>query len=316
MLSIAKSRYHLPGQLLFLICNGFGLLLGTIYNIKTPDLYPNNSHHTLGWALTWIILAHSVMAVIRLYAGQTNAWRSGTTAERATFIPASQPFRGEHEQIYRNSNDSGQGTERASSSLHSSSSSVNDIPGMRDLPIYEQGDEEQEKPRYLRGSTIDAYLASNISGRFSSRVVSVNAFLHNLIDRLLLPLGFVAICTGLVTMTGIFVSEAVQVFLYSVDISDVEIAERNKHLQRPSAFHQRRSFRILWRAHSWPMVRLLRYIWLGLERQAAGSDSRSQGCEDAICRVCRIVSNIPLRLHQCLARTSSGLGSAVDCTGF
>ncbi|KAG7106629.1 putative membrane protein C3B8.06 like [Verticillium longisporum] len=57
MLSLARSRYTLASQSVFLAINALGVLVGTIYNAATPDLYPNNAHHKAGWAFTWVALA-------------------------------------------------------------------------------------------------------------------------------------------------------------------------------------------------------------------------------------------------------------------
>ncbi|PNH27736.1 hypothetical protein VD0002_g10084 [Verticillium dahliae] len=57
MLSLARSRYTLASQSVFLAFNALGVLVGAIYNAATPDLYPNNAHHKAGWVFTWIALA-------------------------------------------------------------------------------------------------------------------------------------------------------------------------------------------------------------------------------------------------------------------
>ncbi|KAG7149277.1 putative membrane protein C3B8.06 like [Verticillium longisporum] len=57
MLSLARSRYTLASQSVFLAFNALGVLVGAIYNAATPDLYPNNAHHKAGWVFTWISLA-------------------------------------------------------------------------------------------------------------------------------------------------------------------------------------------------------------------------------------------------------------------
>lgn len=52
MLSIGRSRLTLPMQAAFPFTNTFGILVSIIYNHKTPDMYENNSHHKIGWAIT------------------------------------------------------------------------------------------------------------------------------------------------------------------------------------------------------------------------------------------------------------------------
>ena len=69
MLSLARSRYRLTAQLVFLAVNGGGVLLGTIYNASTPDLYPNNAHHKLGWIVTWTVCAQVVVGLLSSVVG-------------------------------------------------------------------------------------------------------------------------------------------------------------------------------------------------------------------------------------------------------
>src|SRR5271170_3425332 len=117
MFSISRSNLALPIQFLFLVVNGVGVAFGTIYNIKTPDLYENNAHHKIGWIATWIMTAQVAMALVFVYSGRFKKTQA-PASERAAFLPVSvEPMAQENVQPYthyRWSGDSGQGTERSS----------------------------------------------------------------------------------------------------------------------------------------------------------------------------------------------------------
>merc|ERR1712036_46068 len=68
--SVAQSRFALPSQVVFFLANAVGLVLGTIYNANTPDLYENNAHHKMGWVFTWFAAAWIILGVLNIYAGR------------------------------------------------------------------------------------------------------------------------------------------------------------------------------------------------------------------------------------------------------
>lgn len=203
MISIARSRYTLAVQFLFLITNAIGIFLITIYNASTPDLYPNNAHHKLGWILTWVICAQAVLGVISAYAKRNDEG----------FMPISTEAMAEHQrrdelrraETYRFSNDSGQGTEPNTESLRSQSisSTHSDLP---DAHTHEE-DEDEEKG-LMHGSKVDKFLKSKIP-MLSGRVLKVVRFSYNAVDRLILILGFVGFTTGIITYGGFFMGPKV-----------------------------------------------------------------------------------------------------------
>ncbi len=213
MLSIARSKLGLVAQFSFLVMNGLGVLLATIYNSKTPDLYPNNAHHPLGWFLTWVVCAHTCIAFIHAYTKRTK-----TGPERVPFIPISTHAMEEHRRIqnltvaqdYRFSNDSGQGTERNTDSLRSHSMSSLDEVHEGKVPDREGGHEAGYKATGERVSLADSvlgrFLKETLPGLLSSRSSHVMEFVYETINRLILILGFVALTTGIATYGGIFVS--------------------------------------------------------------------------------------------------------------
>ncbi|KAK2757689.1 hypothetical protein FQN54_004658 [Arachnomyces sp. PD_36] len=213
MFSIARSRLALPTQFLFLILNSLGLLIGIIYNSQTPDLYENNAHHKIGWIATWAMIAQTVMGMILAYSGRGRK-DQGSPHERASFLPSTMNGHGGpyptgpmHE--YRWSGDSGQGTERASSSI---SSPMSPTSGLRitdpdefdryGKPEGELADEVTGNSR--RNSIIDRIFSRRLSGLVSGRGISIISAVYGTIDRLILFLGFIAIVSGGVVYGGIF----------------------------------------------------------------------------------------------------------------
>ncbi|KAI2795160.1 hypothetical protein POX_a01765 [Penicillium oxalicum] len=211
MLSVARSRLALPSQFFFLVVNGVGVLAGIIYNSQTPDLYENNAHHKIGWIVTWVFGAQVVLALIFAYAGRGESSSEKVSYEQATFLPVATE---EHEHTfpahathgYRWSRDSGQGTEPGSPTHNSSSSSFGSPLECDDG--FEKPEEElpvQPTPAHgwLHNTVMDRFLSKRVPGLVSSRVLRAFNGVYNVVDRIILPFGFVAIATGAVTYGGI-----------------------------------------------------------------------------------------------------------------
>ncbi|KAL1956214.1 hypothetical protein VTO42DRAFT_7561 [Malbranchea cinnamomea] len=215
MFSVARSRLALPTQFLFLVVNAFGLLLGIIYNASTPDLYENNVHHKIGWIVTWVMVAEVVMGLLFAYSDKDKPSRS--SHERVAFLPVSTTEAQDHHE-YRWSGDSGQGTERSSSSLQRSRFSSLDrgrrmSRGEENDPLAEKPDEEDDveiespspiRRRFFKNNAIDRFLSSRIPGLLSHRVLKVLRIIYIVIERIILPFGFIAMVTGGVVYGGIF----------------------------------------------------------------------------------------------------------------
>ncbi|KAI9827650.1 MAG: hypothetical protein M1819_006939 [Sarea resinae] len=217
MLSIARSRLTLLVQFVFLVVNAFGILTGVIYNSKTPDLYPNNAHHKLGWIVTWVVSAQALMGLLHIYAGRSTK-HSVAEDERAAFIPVSTEAMAEHQRSngrqsfhdYRYSRDSGQGTERASSFGSSSPAEEHEdlqLPEIHprySLAIAGEDDIEEEKRGFLRNTAIDSFLSRKVPGLLSTRLWRILGFVYDVIDRIIIPFGFITLTAGIVTFAGIF----------------------------------------------------------------------------------------------------------------
>lgn len=226
MLSIARSRYTLALQFVFLAANALGVLLGTIYNNSTPDLYPNNAHHKLGWLVTWVVLAQVLIGLLGRLAGalKNESRETANKSEYQSFIPVSTAAMAEHHRInesrftheYRLSNDSGQGTEPCTESLrsHSRSSSNEVSPRISDAhrKEYIEGDDDLEDglpmpmPSSRNGNKSNSIFVK-VAGKISSRIWTILLSVYNFIDRVILLLGFVALCLGIITYGRFFVSD-------------------------------------------------------------------------------------------------------------
>lgn len=214
MLSIARSRFTLPSQLAFLATNALALILGLAYNHKSPELYENNSHGKTGWIITWIASAWVFMWVIQMYTGPSASQSMGDETHFMTVANMAR-YQCVHDEVpipLRYSNDSGQGTERNSSSLfgHSRSPSVESEDQQfigQQRPYAEADDEsfneESEKRGFLRNTSVDRFFSRNVARFAVGRTLKVIRFFYVLFERTLLVQGFVAISTGTVVLGGI-----------------------------------------------------------------------------------------------------------------
>ena len=213
MLSISRSRHRFLAQFMFIATNAVGVLLATVYNSSTPDLYPNNAHHKLGWVLTWIVVAHVLLGMLSTYVDRKH---DGDVEERTSFIPISQAAMREHQRVnslrfqdaHRFSYDSGHGTEPNTESLrsHSISSAGSEHVPLADVRDAIPDEDEHEKVQMLRGSKLDRFLSAKLSGTISSKLLRTIELLYDITDRYILLLAWSGYLTGWVTFGGFFVS--------------------------------------------------------------------------------------------------------------
>jgi Domain of unknown function (DUF2427) len=227
VLSIARSRFAVPSQLLFLALNGCGIFFGIFYNVNTADLYQNNAHHKIGWIATWVVTVQVAMSLLFAFSGRSEQEDTLVSVEEAAFSPISVEAMAQHQQLHnpprykevRWSGDSGQGTECASSSQHSPDLSPADEILRRqefdvELEKPEREDENEESEQLLsqhkglvRITFIHKFLKRQLPGLFSRRALKVLETVYDGVDRMILLLGFIALVTGGVTYAGIFVSK-------------------------------------------------------------------------------------------------------------
>ncbi|KAH6668607.1 hypothetical protein F5X68DRAFT_176351 [Plectosphaerella plurivora] len=217
MLSIARSRYTLALQFLFMATNSVGLLLAVIYNASTPDLYPNNAHHKLGWILTVILGVQLAISVLGRVAGtfrKQHADVSHENGEYQAFLASSASVaqnrlrRSGFSDTCRLSNDSGQGTEPNTESLRSTSIS-SASPRLSKEYADHDDDDLEDGPVMPMPAETKLSLLRRFSEKIPARVFKGLMLAYNTIDRIILILGFVVLCLGIVAYGRFFEGQAI-----------------------------------------------------------------------------------------------------------
>ena len=217
MLSVARSRLALPAQLSFLGLHTLGLLLGTVYSSKTPDLYENNAHNKIGWIVTWIVVAQCIIGVVKL-AVSLKYTQDVVVEEQTPYLPISTQALAEHHQATysldedRFSRDSGHFT-ASDASRSQSVSSMQDQENREHQKLFGYPNshadidaEYTEKQGFL-GETKAQRLAIRIAAMMSQRTMRVLNVAYNTVDCVSLLLGFLQFVSGAVVYGGVFVSK-------------------------------------------------------------------------------------------------------------
>jgi hypothetical protein len=210
MLSVARSRYHLPAQLLFHAVNALGLFTGFVYNHSTPDLYVTNSHHPVGWIVTALTVTWTILSLTTACAPKVK--RRELEVSPKTF-DQDNPEDGDIQQYldsptsYRFSRDSGNFS--AGSRANSSDSIFGKPSSSPSDDEQESGDWERsgdtEKSGFLGGrNEHDNVIARVIRLVSSQRMLSFVRFGQVFLEKVMLLLGFLAITTGFVVYGGLF----------------------------------------------------------------------------------------------------------------
>ncbi|KAM0550652.1 hypothetical protein ACHAPJ_008911 [Fusarium lateritium] len=220
MFSLANSRFTLPTQFVFLAVNALGLLLGVIYNAQTPDLYPNNAHHKIGWIVTWVVCAQVLVSAVGCIAGAIKGHGKESSNERHAFLPVPTrevgfPSRNGYyhsDNPYRLSDDSGQGTEPNTPSLESDS--VSTLNGMDESPLEHARKEYEDDDGDLEELSLDSPAPKGAFARQASKIAASRVWKYlnigrQVIDRIILPFGFIALLTGAVTFGRFFEGQGI-----------------------------------------------------------------------------------------------------------
>jgi hypothetical protein len=219
MLSLVKYRYTLFAQVAFMALNGVGVLLATIYNARTPDLYPNNAHHSVGWVVTWIALAQFTVSLLSWVARRARGRAaSSPTGERNAFLPLTTMMRRNDQTRnymysgeYRRSSDEAE----SSSNSHRSSSASTVIDDGEAVPLagyqkeYEDDDDGSLEQLDLDSSRVQGTWTRRAVAAVSSKVWAYFTVAYRLIDRIILPLGFIALASGVATLGRFFEGKAI-----------------------------------------------------------------------------------------------------------
>jgi Domain of unknown function (DUF2427) len=223
MFSIAKSRYTLPAQAIFLACHAFGVVLVIIYRANVPDLYEHNVHYRMGWTFTWFALAWVLMGIVNIYARRKDSQSRRNSGQPVSAANMAQYARLQTEvpQSYRWSADSGQGSERNTASLLGSRSDSHSGSPVTDTersrfddtlpPAYHVEDEDPEtadieKRGCLRNTRVDRFLSKNVHKYAFGKTLSIIKWTYVFFERTLIILGFFALTSGGVVFGGVMVS--------------------------------------------------------------------------------------------------------------
>ncbi len=209
MLSIARSRYHLPAQLIFHVLNSLGVITAFVYNHATPDLYEHNAHHPIGWIVTSSTIVWTIVSLYTAYGdyrskhgGREHPLSSSDTAH----YRALQQY-GDRAESARWSGDSGVGSSR-----HHSSESIplkpvepeshNDT-GDDKHDTEDDDEEEPEKRGFLSNNKVDRIVALCMQYLLTPGPSSIVRGSQIILEKVLLLLGFFALSTGFVTYSGL-----------------------------------------------------------------------------------------------------------------
>lgn len=278
MLSLARSRYTLALQFAFLATNTAGLLFAIIYNASTPDLYPNNAHHKVGWVAAAVMAVHLSISVLSHVAGvfrKTDSEKSG--GEYQAFLPVSSESMAERDRLqsaefartYRLSNDSGHGTEPKTESLRSGSMSSADgasprlsVEGRKEYADHDD-DLEDGPAMPMPSSPKRSSWLRRASEKIPARVFSGLMLVYNVIDRAILPFGFVVLCLGIIAYGRFFVRFSPHSIASGVLLTFTS-AGGPGHLLRPRALDQGRHLLLARSPDPGSMVGQLRRARMGM----------------------------------------------------
>lgn len=211
MLSVARSRFRIAIQGMFLVVNGVGAILGVKYNHQTPNLYENEKHGSIGWVSVSITLAWVIMTLITAYTGSTctsKCRRPGQTIVAATmamFRHLDDPSHPDTHHLLSGSSDLLR-SQSSLSSIDSEHQNLGHDQSCEDLGI-EGNVADSGKWRSLRHSNVGHLLSRTFNKLSDSkRALQTVRIFKTVLDRVVLLFGFICIATGLVVYGGIFVS--------------------------------------------------------------------------------------------------------------
>jgi hypothetical protein len=203
MFSIARSRFTIPAQFAFLAVNGLGLFTSIIYNAKTPDFYPDNAHHKLGWAVSWIATVWFLMTFLNLYMARygKSKERHAMTADNIAQYDRLQ------DQDLRWSRDSGHDSATLCSGSRSPSSDSVPLHKFEMPEEGDEGDDGSEEQRFIQNSPVNRFLSRSSPRVSSGRAVIAFKVVFTLIERCMPVLGCTSLVSGGVVYGGLYVSK-------------------------------------------------------------------------------------------------------------
>lgn len=257
------------------------MFAGIVYNGKTPDLYPNNAHHKIGWIITIVVFVHVSLSLLDTATGFMRRSEAGKGAYQGlrSYMPPGLLNTGNRQetgdfQPHRASYDSGHGTDGLTESLRSNS--VSTLAEGRPLRLEEgeQGFDDEESladvelTHETRPSRWHDWADRMPLGIFrrGNRAFSL---LYDTIDRVVLPFGFIAFTTGIVTFGRFFVRQSRRPYLLRLeggmltwdiggtrDIQRAGALDQGWRVLLDRRFYPGQVVRLLWRSRM-GMLRLL-----------------------------------------------------------
>ena len=221
MLGVAQSSFHIPVQIAFVTMTTIGIVFAILYNSATPDFYENNAHHKIGWVIIWMLAAQVVSGMIRGVAryvrGPSRVQELANDAEDM-FMLGDDEFEDDDSEGIKprtnfrrensvSGNHTGASTPREGLSSPSvQRSSENTLLDDRERNFHTL----DTVPGPRNGQTkLEKYLGRKLQKqgwlvRINRRGSFIAKIVHGVIGRPMLGLGFIQVCTGIVTATGIF----------------------------------------------------------------------------------------------------------------
>jgi len=324
MLGVAQSTFHIPVQIAFLTLTTIGVIFAIMYNSATPDFYQNNAHHKIGWVIVWMLVAQVASGMIRGVARYVNGDpRSRQLADQAEDMfmlgddidtDAEEDDPNDENEIKRRpdfrrkSSDSGNGTGESTPRGGSSSDEPSTPFVIRRSSENTLLDDHERNfhtvdtisPRNAE-SKMEKYLAKKLQkqgwlNRISRRGAFIAKVVHGVIGRPLFLLGFIQLCTGVATVTGIFkgndIFNGLAHFIKGIALEMPGSKFRWNILQLRS-YHPR------------TISRCLRRLWMGMEPETTRCHDRpkvERSC--TVSRIRRVLFHLFVRRQSNLHGTS------------
>lgn len=201
MLALARSRHRLFAQCLFFTLNALGVALAISYNKLTPNLYPNNAHHKIGWIITLVstveISISFLSLVVPIFTGRTK-------------VRQDEPGHPLMSVTLQNLGPVESSLDRSSSSHSSGYGSETEAGSLQG-----DGDDKSDKSYIDMDDEVEGTLLPLLHSypRLSSQVTRLVPFTFwkyhiavlRIFNYMILPFGSVAIATGIVTYGRLFV---------------------------------------------------------------------------------------------------------------
>ncbi|KIW81893.1 hypothetical protein Z517_04919 [Fonsecaea pedrosoi CBS 271.37] len=207
-LEMARSNLVYPARILLLGLHALGTVFGLAYNSKTPDLYRNSSHHALAWTLTAFAVLESIVRIMRSLSRSRSVKATfGGSHEEQPLVSSARHFQESEESLdhdHIHAIEQNYFTPRREPRRNGTNSIRTDSHNRRNFSL--RPPRRAVDRRYGRlFSLIRAKRWTEMIA--SQRFVPLAALTSGFFAVAMTVLAFVAFCTGIVTMAGIFHGE-------------------------------------------------------------------------------------------------------------